>query len=618
MNIQDSEFEKSVKPIETLQKVTIRMAGDSGDGMQLAGSKFTTASVIFGNDVSTLPEFPAEIRAPAGTLAGVSSFQINFGSKNIFTPGDKLDTLIVMNPAALKVHLHDLKKGGNIIANLDAFTEFNLAKAGYKSNPLLDNSLNSYKVFQVKISTLNENAVKDLGLDFKQTGLTKNFFALGLSCWLYDRPLQPTIDWINEKFSKVKNIAEANIRTLKAGYYYGETAEIFPVHYKVPPAVMKPGLYRRVSGNEAAALGVLAGLELANIEGLYAGYPITPASDILHELSHHKNKIKTFQAEDEISAIGSAIGASFGGVLGITGSSGPGIALKGEFIGLAVMLELPLVIINVQRAGPSTGMPTKAEQSDLFQAILGRNGESPVAVLAPKSASDCFDTMIEAIRIAIRYMTPVMFLSDGYLANSSDPWLIPNLSDYEKIEVTHPKKTDEKFMPYKRDKYLARAWAIPGVKDLEYQIGGLEKNYETGGVSYDPDNHLKMIETRAEKIARIAFDIPKLEVDGPETGDLLVLGWGSTFGTIVTAVNSVREQGYNVAYAHLRYLNPFPTNLKDVLHSYKKVLIPEMNLGQLKLLIKGTFLIDAIGFNKVTGKPFHVYELEEKIIDLLK
>ena len=617
MTIQNSEFDKPIKPIETLQKVTIRMAGDSGDGMQLAGTKFTTASVILGNDVSTLPEYPAEIRAPAGTLAGVSSFQINFGATAVYTPGDKLDTLVVMNPAALKVHLHDLKKGGNIIVNIDSFTESNLSKAGYKENPLFDNSLKSYKVFQVKISTLNENAVKDLGLDFKQTGLTKNFFALGLTCWLYDRPLQPTIEWINEKFSKVKNIAEANIRTLKAGFYYGETAEIFPTHYKVPPAHMKPGLYRRVSGNEAIALGILAGLEIANIEGIYSGYPITPASDILHELSGHKDKIKTFQAEDEIAAIGAAIGASFGGTLGITASSGPGIALKGEAMGLAVILELPLVIVNVQRAGPSTGMPTKTEQGDLFQAMFGRNGESPVAILAPRSASDCFDTMIEAIRIAIRYMTPVMVLSDGYLGNSSDPWLIPKLSDYEKIEVKHPVKTDEPFIPYKRNKYLSRPWAIPGTKDLEHQIGGLEKNAQTGGVSYDPANHDTMVHTRAEKIARIAFDLPKLHVDGPETGDLLVLGWGSTYGAIFTACNSLRDQGYNVASAHLRYLNPFPTNLKDVLHSYKKILIPEINLGQLKFLIQGTFLVDVIGFNKVTGKPFQVHDLEEKIIEIL-
>ena len=618
MTIQDSEFEKPVKQTETLQRVTIRMAGDSGDGMQLAGTKFTTASVIFGNDVSTLPEFPAEIRAPAGTLAGVSSFQINFGSGQIFTPGDSLDTLIAMNPAALKVHLHDLKKGGNLIVNLDAFTDSNLSKAGYKNNPLLDNSLREYKLFQVKISTLNENAVKELGLDFKQVNLTKNFFALGLSCWLYDRPLQPTIDWINEKFSKNKNVAEANIRTLKAGYYYGETAEIFPTHYQVPPAKMKPGLYKRVNGNEATALGLIAGIQLANIEGLFAGYPITPASDILHELSKHKEYIKTFQAEDEIAAIGAAIGASFGGDIGITASSGPGIALKGEAMGLAVMLELPLIIVNVQRAGPSTGMPTKIEQADLFQAMFGRNGESPIPIIAPRSASDCFDAAIEATRIAIRYMSPVLILSDGFLANSSDPWLIPKLSDYEKIEVTHPTKTDETFLPYKRNKYLSRPWAIPGTKGLEHQIGGLEKKAETGGVSYDPANHQLMVNTRAEKVARIAFDIPKQEVEGPETGEILVLGWGSTYGAITTACKSLREQGHSVACAQLRYLNPFPTNLKEILHSYKKILIPEMNMGQLRLIIKGTFLVDAYGFNKVEGKPIQVHELEQKILELLR
>ena len=616
MTIQDTEIEKPAKKVETLQKVTIRMAGDSGDGMQLAGTKFTTASVIFGNDVSTLPEFPAEIRAPAGTLAGVSSFQVNFGSSQIFTPGDSLDTLIVMNPAALKVHLHDLKKGGNLIVNLDAFTDSNLSKAGYTNNPLHDNSLKEYRLFLVKISTLNENAVKDLGLDFKQVNLTKNFFALGLSCWLYDRPLEPTVEWINQKFGKVKNIADANIKTLKAGYYYGETAEIFPIHYQVPPAAMKPGLYRRINGNEAIALGLLAGLELANIEGLFSGYPITPASDILHELSKHKDKIKTFQAEDEIAAIGGAIGASFGGVLGITASSGPGIALKGEAMGLAVMLELPLIIVNVQRAGPSTGMPTKTEQADLLQAMFGRNGESPIPIVAPKSASDSFGVVIEAVRIAIKYMTPVFILSDGYLSNSSDPWLIPKMSDYQKIDVKHP-IASVNFQPYQRNEYLARPWAIPGTKGLEHQIGGLEKNAKTGGVSYDPANHQLMVNTRAEKVARIALDIPKLEVEGPETGDLLVLGWGSTYGAIHTACSSLQKQGYKVATAHLRYLNPFPSNIKEVLYSYKRVLIPEMNMGQLKLLIKSMFLIDAIGYNKVQGKPFQVHELEEKIIELL-
>jgi 2-oxoglutarate ferredoxin oxidoreductase subunit alpha len=615
--VQESR-EPSGKHVETLQKVTIRMAGDSGDGMQLAGSKFTSASVILGNDVSTLPDFPAEIRAPQGTLAGVSGFQIQFGSTDIYTPGDSLDVLVVMNPAALKVNISDLKSGGNLIVNIDTFTDSNLTKAGYTSNPLTDGSLSKYKVFQIRISTMNENAVKKFGLHFKQINLTKNFFALGLLCWLYDRPLEPTIEWIKTKFARVKSIADANIETLKAGYYFGETADIFPVQYRVPPARMVPGHYRRISGNEALALGILAGIELAQIDALYSGYPITPASDILHELSKYKEKIKTFQAEDEIAAIGAAIGASFGGTLGITATSGPGIALKGEAMGLAVILEIPLIILNVQRAGPSTGMPTKTEQSDLLQAMFGRNGESPLAILAPNSPSDCFDIMIQAIRIAITYMTPTLVLSDGYLGNSSDPWLIPNLSNYEKIKVTHPKATEEEFLPYKRNKYLARPWAIPGTKNLEHQIGGLEKNAETGYVSYNPENHQLMTNLRAEKIERIAYDIPKLEVNGPDSGDLLVLGWGSTFGAIFSAVKSLQDQGYNkIASAHLRYLNPFPSNLNEVLHSYKKVLIPEMNLGQLKLLIRGKFLIDAIGFNKVQGKPFQVREIEEKIIDII-
>ena len=619
MTIQEIESPKNEKQVETLQHVTVRMAGDSGDGMQLAGTKFTSASVIFGNDVSTLPDFPAEIRAPTGTLAGVSGFQIQFGSNKIFTPGDQLDSLIVMNPAALKVNISDLRKGGNLITNADAFIESNLSKVGYSSNPLTDGSLKDYRVFSVKITTLNEHAVDGLGLNFKQVSLTKNFFALGLLSWLYDRPLKPTIDWINEKFSKVKEVAEANIRTLKAGYYYGETAEIFPIQYRVPPAKMKPGLYRRISGNEALALGILAGLELSNIEGLYSGYPITPASDVLHELSYRKDKIKTFQAEDEIAAIGAAIGASFGGILGITASSGPGIALKGEAMGLAVILELPLIILNVQRAGPSTGMPTKTEQSDLLQAFFGRNGESPVAILAPKSASDCFDIMVEAIRIALTYMTPVMVLSDGYIGNSSDPWLIPDMSTYPKLKISHPIAIEgEKFLPYKRNKYLARPWAIPGTKNLEHQIGGLEKKVDTGGVSYDSKNHQEMVNLRAQKIAQIAYDIPKLEVDGPQTGELLILGWGSTYGAIFTATTHIREQGKSVASAHLRYLNPFPTNLKEVLHSFKKILVPELNMGQLKLLLQGTFLVEIIGYNKVEGRPLTVRDLEDKILDVLE
>ncbi|MHA2365133.1 MAG: 2-oxoacid:acceptor oxidoreductase subunit alpha [Candidatus Hodarchaeales archaeon] len=621
---QIQEFElgdrsSPLKPVKTLQKVTIRLAGDSGDGMQLAGSKFTSASVILGNDVSTLPDFPAEIRAPAGTLAGVSGFQIQFADTVVYTPGDALDALVVMNPAALKANISDLKKGGILIANLDAFTKNNLKKVGYQTNPLTDNSLDGYQVYSVKMTTLHQNAVSDIGLTKKQVNLSKNFFALGLISWLYDRPLTPTIQWVQEKFVRNQKLVDANIKTLKAGYYYGETTEIFHIQYRVPPAKMKPGIYKRISGNEALALGIIAASELSSKPAFYSGYPITPASDILHELSKHKSfGVRTFQAEDEIAAIGAAIGASFGGSFAITATSGPGIALKGEGLGLILILELPLLVINVQRAGPSTGMPTKPEQSDLLQAMFGRNGESPLPILAPNSPADCFDTVIEAVRIAFKYMTPVMFLSDGYLANSSDPWLIPDLANYDRFPVKHPSPDEsEDFFPYHRDENLSRPWAIPGTKNLEHRIGGLEKKEGDGDVSYDPVNHQRMVNIRQEKINNIAFDIPPLQVEGPETGDLLIIGWGSTYGAIKSAASSLRNQGYSVANTHLRYLNPFPSNLGKILNSYEKIVVPEMNMGQLLLLIRAKYLVGAIGLNKVEGKPFHVADIENKIREIL-
>jgi 2-oxoglutarate ferredoxin oxidoreductase subunit alpha len=612
------------KEIETLKHVVIRLAGDSGDGMQLAGLKFTTASVMFGNDVSTLPDFPGEIRAPAGTLAGVSGFQIHFSSRQIFTPGDKLDALVVMNPAALKVNISDLKPNGILIINKDTFTSKNLSKIGYSTNPLEDNSLKNYRVFVVNINKLNREAVgANSGLSYKQIDLTKNFFALGLISWLYDRPLEPTITWLEEKFKHRPEILEANLRTLKAGAYYGETNELFKVQFQVPKAKMKPGLYRYISGNQALAFGLITAADLAKKELFFGAYPITPASDLLHELVKYKGYgVRTFQAEDEIAAIGSIIGASFGGAVGATGTSGPGFALMTEALGLAVITELPLVVINVQRAGPSTGMPTKPEQGDLLQAMFGRNGEAPLPILAPQTPGDCFDMAIEALRIAIKYMTPVVILTDGYIANNIDPWLIPDLTKYPSIEVKHPTKdmlkSSESFYPYVRNENLARPWAIPGTEGLEHRIGGLEKEDLTGNVSYDSLNHEKMVNLRVEKIKRIADDIPLQQVEGPKEGDLLILNWGSTYGAAHTAANNLRAQGYSVADANLRYINPFPRNLGEIIGSYKKILIPEMNKGQLQFLIRAQFTIETIGLSKVQGKPFHVSEIQDKILELIQ
>jgi 2-oxoglutarate ferredoxin oxidoreductase subunit alpha len=601
--------------IEELETVTIRFAGDSGDGMQLTGTQFTNTSAVVGNDIATLPDFPAEIRAPAGSLPGVSGFQINFSSHDIRTPGDQPNVLVAMNPAALKVNLPDLEEGGILIVNTDSFNENNLKKAGYTSNPLEDGSLQHYRVFKIPITTLNRAALRnEVNLPPKEIDRCKNFWALGLMYWLYDRPLEPTLRWIEAKFKKNPEVMKANATALRAGFAYAEAAEIFTTHYRVKRAVIAPGKYRKITGNEATALGFIAASVLARRPLFYASYPITPASDILHELSTRKNfGVKTFQAEDEIAAVCAAIGASFAGNLGLTGTSGPGLALKSEAIGLAVMTEVPLVIIDVQRGGPSTGLPTKTEQADLLQAMFGRNGECPVAIVAPATPSDCFQMAIEAFRIATKYMLPVIYLSDGYLANGAEPWRVPKMNELPRIEIRF--HTDPKgFQPYLRDpETLARPWAIPGTPGLEHRIGGLEKQDITGNVSYDPENHMHMVLTRAEKVERIANDIPEVEVFGQPEGRLLVVGWGSTYGAITSAVEQMQQRGKSVSSLHLRYLNPFPKNLGEVLSRFDKVLVPELNLGQLALLLRAKYLVPAISYPKVKGKPFKISEIVAKI-----
>jgi len=611
------------KPIEPVESVVIRFCGDSGDGMQLAGTQFTNVSAAFGNDVSTLPDFPAEIRAPAGSLAGVSGFQLCFSSHDIFTPGDEVDTLVAMNPAALKTNLRDLKRGGTLIANDDAFEKSNLAKAHYDHNPL-DNeeTVAPYRLHRVPMTRLTRDAVDGLGLSVREADRCKNFFALGLVYWLYDRDATPTEDWVRAKFGKNPSLVEANLRALKAGYNYGYSTEAFTVHYKVAPAKLPPGRYRKITGNEALAFGLATAAKLAKTELFYGGYPITPASDILHELSRLKNfGVKTFQAEDEIAAITSVIGAAFGGSLAVTASSGPGIALKGEGIGLGVMTELPMVIINVQRGGPSTGLPTKTEQSDLFLTYFGRNGDCPIPVLAAQSPGDCFDMAQEAMRLAVDFMTPVFLLTDGYIANGAEPWQIPNVKDLRPIKVRHPGESNgngDGFLPYKRDERLVRPWAVPGTPGLEHRLGGLEKSDPTGNVSYDPDNHQHMTDVRRQKVAGIAQAIPEQDVFGPDNGDLLVVSWGGTYGAVRTAVEQAQQSGESVAHCHLRYINPFPRNLDAILRSYRKVLVPELNSGQLRLILRAQFLVDAVGYNKVKGKPFLVNELTEEITRALQ
>lgn len=604
--------------VQELERVTIRFAGDSGDGMQLTGTQFTRTAAVFGNDISTLPDFPAEIRAPAGSLPGVSGFQISFSSSEIHTPGDQPDVLVAMNPAALKTNIGDLPAGGALIVNSDAFTQANLNKAAYAGNPLTDGSLKAFTVFEIPISTLNTRSLDGLEMTSKQMDLTKNFFALGLMFWLYERSMDPTLSWIDQKFSARPVIAEANKRALKAGYAYGETTEAFHTHYRVRPAKLPPGTYRNITGNEATALGFLAASKLAGRDLFYGSYPITPASEILHQLSGYKAfGVKTFQAEDEIAAIGAAIGASYGGALALTASSGPGIALKSEAMGLAVMVELPLVIVDVQRAGPSTGMPTKNEQADLLQVMFGRNSDSPLPVVAPATPGECFDLAIEACRLALKYMTPVVYLSDAFLATGSEPWRIPAVADLPDLSVSNA--TDPAaFRPYQRDpETLARPWAIPGTPGLEHRIGGLEKADVIGNVSYDPDNHHRMQMLRAAKVAGIADDVPPLEVFGPDAGDLLILGWGSTYGAIRSAVERLVADGRPVAHAHLRHVNPFPANTEQVLRSYKRVLIPEVNLGQLLMLVRARYLIDAVGYNRVRGKPFRIAEIVDEAERLL-
>ena len=601
---------KTPATIQELDRATIRFAGDSGDGMQLTGTQFTRTAAVFGNDIATLPDYPAEIRAPAGSLPGVSGFQISFSSQDIHTPGDAPDVLVAMNPAALKANLSDLPPGGAIIVNQDAFTSQNLAKVSYAENPLTDGTLAGYNVFEIPISTLNARALEGLEMSTKQVDQTKNFFALGVMFWLYERSMEPTLRWIANKFSAKPVVAEANTRALKAGYAFGETTEIFHTHYRVRPAHLPPGTYRNITGNEATALGFVAASRLAKRDLFYASYPITPASDILHQLSTYKHfGLRTFQAEDEIAAIGAAIGSAFGGAMGMTASSGPGIALKMEALGLATMVELPLVVVDVQRAGPSTGMPTKTEQADLLQVMFGRNGESPLPIIAPATPAECFEYAIEAWRLALKYMTPVVYLSDAFLATGSEPWRIPDPDDLPDISVANAAPGNG-FRPYQRDPdTLARPWAVPGTPGLEHRIGGLEKADGIGNVSYDPENHHRMTQLRAQKVAGIVGDIGELQVHGPERGDVLVLGWGSTYGSIRTAVERLQSQGYSVAHAHMRHLNPFPRNTGDVLAAYRRVLIPEMNMGQLRMLIRARYLVDAVGLNRVRGKPFPVAEI---------
>jgi 2-oxoglutarate ferredoxin oxidoreductase subunit alpha len=609
----------AVKPRRELERAVVRFAGDSGDGMQLTGEQFTTESAWAGNDIATLPNFPAEIRAPAGTLFGVSSFQLQFGSQRVYTPGDRLDCLVAMNPAALKVHLRDLKPGGLLIVNTSAFDKRNLDKAGYPANPLDDAALaERYRLHRVDMTALTHEAIKDLALNTKEKDRTKNFFALGLVSWIYTRPLEPTLDWIGKKFAKNAAFLAANTRVLKAGHAFGETAEIFAEHYTVEAADMPAGLYRAMTGNRALAWGLLAAAQRSALPVVYGAYPITPASSVLEELAMHKRfRIRTIQAEDEIAAVTAAIGASFGGAIGVTGSSGPGIALKGEGIGLAVTAELPLVVFNIQRAGPSTGMPTKTEQADLMQALYGRNSESPVVVLAPATPGDCFYIAYEAVRIAAKYMVPVIVLSDGFLANGSEPWLIPDVSTLPPIEV-HFRTEKEGFFPYLRDAAtLARPWVKPGTPGLEHRIGGIEKQDVTGNISYDPENHDHMVRTRAEKVRRVAQEIPPTSINGSATGDLLVVGWGGTYGSITAAVERAQSEGLSVASIHLRYLNPLPPDLGHILREYRKVLVPEINSGQLVRVLRAEYLVDAVGFNRVRGLPLPSDEIYEAIKQLL-
>jgi 2-oxoglutarate ferredoxin oxidoreductase subunit alpha len=614
------------KEVQQRERVIIRFAGDSGDGMQLTGDRFTSETAEFGNDISTLPDFPAEIRAPAGTLPGVSAFQLHFADHDVMTPGDAPDVLVAMNPAALKANVADVRVGGDLIVNTDEFTARNLAKVGYATNPLEDDSLSSYQIHPIPLTSLTVKALEGYAITRKDAERAKNMFALGLLSWLYNRPTDTTLTFLERKFAKSPELARSNVTAFNAGWNFGETTEAFTVRYEVKPAVMPPGLYRNITGNTALSYGLIAASVRSGLPLFLGSYPITPASDILHELAKHKRfGVRTFQAEDEIAGIGAALGAAFGGAIGVTTTSGPGVDLKSEAIGLAVTLELPLLICDIQRAGPSTGMPTKAEQSDLLLAMFGRHGEAPVPIIAPRSPSDCFDAAIEALRIATTYRTPVFLLSDAYLANGSEPWLVPDVDSLPELPVEFATETNHvkadgspEFWPYLRDpQTLARPWAVPGTPGLEHRIGGIEKADGSGNISYDPSNHDTMVRLRQAKIDGIARDIPPLEVDDPGDADVLVLGWGSTYGPIGAAVRIVRDEGGKVAQAHLRHLNPLPADTGDVLARYRRVLIPEMNLGQLALLIRGKFLVDAISFTRVRGMPFKSDELADAIRDVI-
>jgi 2-oxoglutarate ferredoxin oxidoreductase subunit alpha len=603
--------------VQTLDRVVIRFAGDSGDGMQLTGTQFTATAAAVGNDLATFPDYPAEIRAPAGTLPGVSGFQLHFSSEDIYTPGDQPDVLVAMNPAALKVNLADLKAGGILIVNTDSFREMDLKKAGSTTNPLEDGSLDGYRLFKVELTALTRAALRETGLTHKDADRCKNFFALGMMYYLYNRPLSVSLEWIHKKFAAKPLLAQANELALRAGFAYCEATEVFQVTYEVPAAKLTPGTYRNVAGNQALALGLVAAAECQGLPLFLGSYPITPASDILHELSQFKNfGVTTFQAEDEIAAIGAAIGAAFTGSLAVTTTSGPGMALKSEFMGLAVMVELPLVIVNNQRGGPSTGLPTKTEQADLLQALFGRPSEAPLIVLASKSPADCFETAFEACRLAVRHMTPVILLSDGFIANGSEPWKLPSL---EELPRTQPqfRREAEGFLPYLRDaETLARPWAVPGTPGLEHRIGGLEKADGTGNVSYDPANHERMVRLRAEKVARVARDLPPAVAEGESEGGLLVVGWGSTYGAIAGAVRRARSAGRRVSHLHLRHLSPFPENLQAVLRRYDRVLVPEINLGQLAFVLQGRFLVPVVSMTKVEGMPYREAEILAKIESL--
>jgi len=606
------------KPVAQLGSVVIRFAGDSGDGMQLTGGRFTSETALSGNDLSTYPDFPAEIRAPAGSLPGVSGFQLHFADHDILTPGDRPDVLVAMNPAALKTNLRDVAKGGTVIVDTDAFTPRNLQKAGYDMSPLEDSTLEGYQAHLVPLTSLTVGALEGIeGVTSREAERAKNMFALGLMSWLYGRPVESTLEFLSTKFAKRPEIAEANIKAFNTGYHFGETSEAFSVQYEIKPAKLPAGRYRQITGNSALSYGLIAASKLSGLDLFLGAYPITPASSILEELAKHKRfGVRTFQAEDEIAAIGAALGAAFGGAIGVTTSAGPGIVLKAETVGLAVTLELPLLIIDVQRAGPSTGMPTKPEQGDLLMVLLGRNSDSPVQVLDPSTPGDCFYAAIEAVRVALAYRTPVYLLSDAYLANGAEPWRIPDVATLEPILVEFAQSDGSVFLPYRRDpKTLARPWAIPGTPGLEHRIGGLEKANETGNVSYDPDNHDLMTQLRAQKVAGI--EVPDLEVDHEEGADLLVVSWGGTYGPVTAGVRRARMSGGRVAHAHLRWLNPFPRNLGDVLRSYDRVLIPEMNLGHLLKLVRAEFLVDARGYNRVRGKPFTAAEIAEAVETML-